>query len=390
MSRSPAQWLSFSILTALLTLAGARCAGTGEVATGDAGGTTQGSATTGAGPSSGAGGPSGGSSGSGSSGGEASGSGSGSEGSGGSGGSSGSGGSGGSAGGGPGNDGVVRLLAIGDTGEGNEGQIAVADQMSAKCIQVGGCDAVLVNGDNFYDNGVESTSDPQWVEKFEKPYDRPGLSGVPFYAVLGNHDYGPTSTGNKQAQIDYTFLPVGSGPGTRLSDKWTMPEAYYDVQLENVHLFALDTVDFTSASQENDMSARVMASSATWKIVFGHHPRYTSGEHFWDNQLLGFAGLFDYQQAIYCNADMFMAGHDHDMEFIDKGRDSKCQNTYFVISGASSKTREKFELTPTDDGSIYYDEEIEGFAYLEFKGPKLEFQFIDKTGKVTFSKTITK
>ncbi|HLM73220.1 MAG TPA: metallophosphoesterase, partial [Polyangiaceae bacterium] len=292
--------------------------------------------------------------------------------------------------GGPANDGVVRLLAIGDTGEGNEGQYAVSEQMSAKCDQVGGCDAVLVNGDNFYDNGVESTSDPQWVEKFEKPYDRPGLNGLPFYAVLGNHDYGPTSTGNKQAQIDYSALPVGTGPGTRLSAKWHMPEAYYDVKIEHVHLFGIDTVDFTSAEQENDMGARVTASSAPWKIVFGHHPRYTSGEHFWDTQLLGFAGLYDFQQAIFCSADIFMTGHDHDMEFIDKGRDSKCPETYFVVSGASSKTRDNFDFTPKDKGQIYYEENIEGFAYLEISANKLLFEFIDKTGKVTFTKTIIK
>lgn len=372
MSRSAAKWVSLSLTTALLALGGARCAGTGEATSGDSGGSShsQAAATTGAGATT-----SGGSGGAGPTGSGSSGSAS---------------GGGGSAGGGPANDGVVRLLAIGDTGEGNVGQNAVADQMSAKCIKVGGCDAVLVNGDNFYDNGVESTSDPQWVDKFEKPYDRPGLNGMPFYAVLGNHDYGVTSTGNKQAQIDYSTLPVGAGPGTRLSDKWHMPDAYYDVQIENVHLFGIDTQDFLAAEQENDMSARVAASSATWKIVFGHHPRYTSGEHFWDNQLLGFAGMFDFQQAIFCGADMFMTGHDHDMEFIDKGRDSKCPETYFVISGASSKTREKFELTPKDEEQIYYEEEIEGFAYLEFAGNKLVFEFIDKTGNVTFAKTITK
>jgi hypothetical protein len=138
------------------------------------------------------------------------------------------------------------------------------------------------------------------------------------------------------------------------------------------------------------MSARVAASSATWKLVFAHHPRYTSGEHFWDTQLLGWAGLYDFQQALYCDADIFMTGHDHDLEFIDKGRDSSCPNTHFIISGAASKTRESFEFTPEDDGSIFYTEEIEGFAYLEFAGKKLVFEFIDKDGKVLFAKTITK
>jgi hypothetical protein len=286
--------------------------------------------------------------------------------------------------------GLVRLLAIGDMGEGNVAQNAVADQMSAKCIKIGGCDAVLINGDNFYDNGVSSVDDPQWLEKFEAPYDRPGLNGLPFYAVLGNHDYGVTSSGDKQAQIDYSSLPVGTGPGTRASDKWRMPDAYYDVIIQHVHIFGIDTQDFSEATQENDMSMRVAASKATWKLVFGHHPRYTSGEHYWDNQLLGFAGMFDFQRAIYCDADIFMTGHDHDMEFIDKGRDSSCPETYFIISGAASKTREGNEFTPTDSSQVYYEDQIEGFAYFEFSDNKLLFEFIDKTGAVTFTKTMTK
>ena len=85
-----------------------------------------------------------------------------------------------------------------------------------------------------------------------------------------------------------------------------------------------------------------------------------------------------------------MTGHDHDMEFIDKGRDSSCPSTYFVISGAASKTREGFDFTPTDERQLYYEDEIEGFAYLEFQGTKLTVEFINKDGVVAFSKTITK
>jgi tartrate-resistant acid phosphatase type 5 len=303
----------------------------------------------------------------------------------GNGGSGGSGASGGSGGAGP----VVRILSIGDTGEGNEAQNLVADQMSAKCLLVGGCDAVTVNGDNFYDQGVQSVDDPQWGPKFEQPYDRPGLNGLPFYVVLGNHDYGATSSGNKQAEIDYTFLPVGVGPGTRPSDKWTMPTPWYDVQIGHVQLFAFDTQDL-SAAQETEMAQKVAMSTATWKIAVAHHPRYTSGDHFFDNQLLGFAGMYDLQQAIYCGTDMFMTGHDHNREFIDKGRDASCPDTHFVISGAASKVRERSGLVPDDPSQLHYDETNEGFVYLEFNGNTLLVEFIDKDGSVSYTKTITK
>ncbi|MDC3952611.1 metallophosphoesterase [Polyangium jinanense] len=342
--------------------------------------TTGGTATTGAGAS-GAGGAGNGGAGSGGAGATG--------GAGGTGGSSTSSTGHGGSGGGPAAK-VVRLLAIGDTGEGNEAQHAVADRMSEKCEKVGGCDAVLVNGDNFYDNGVANVDDPQWVAKFEEPYDRPHLDGVPFYAVLGNHDHGPTSSGNKQAQIDYASLPLGSGPGMRRSEKWHMPAAWYDVKIGHVHLFALDTVDFLNGTQKDDMSARVKNAKATWKIVVGHHPRFTSGEHFWDNNLLGIAGLFTFQKAIYCGADMFMTGHDHNLEFIDRGRDDDCPGTYFVVSGAGAKTRDTFDFVPTDEKQLYFSDGFEGFAYMEFDGPKLSFEFIDRNGAVVFSKTMTK
>jgi len=283
----------------------------------------------------------------------------------------------------------VRIVAIGDTGEGNPDQHLVADRMSEKCGAVGGCDAVLLLGDNFYDHGVQSTADSQWGPKFEQVYDRPNLNGLKFYATLGNHDYGLTSQGNRQAQIDYTQLPVGTGPGTRPSDKWVMYDAYYDVRIGPVHFFCIDSQDY-GATQKNDMRSRVTASDATWKIVFGHHPRFTSGDHgvFWDNPILGAAGMFSLIDTISCGADMYLSGHDHNMEFIDRGMNPACPNQWFAISGAGAKVRSS--AASTVPKQLFYDESIEGLAYLEFSGNQLRWQFIDSSGKVLWEKTLTK
>ena len=292
---------------------------------------------------------------------------------------------------------TVKLLVLGDTGEGNEAQRQVAAAMDAKCEAVGGCTAVLLLGDNFYDVGVTGTDDEQWGPKFEAPYDFPQLNGLKFYATLGNHDYGMLSSGSSEAQVDYTYLEVGDGAGKRVSGKWAMPNTYYDVLFEHVHAFAMDTQD-GSDTQKDDMAQRVACSQAEWKLVFGHHPRFTSGYHNGDNR--GFdeifeIGMFAAQEAIYCGADMFLAGHDHNMEFIDKGRDENCPEVSFMISGAGAKlraTRDKLAY-PEDAGGDFqrfYQEEIEGFAYLEFNGKTLDFEFIDKNGKVLYSKTLAK
>ena len=294
---------------------------------------------------------------------------------------------------------TVKLIALGDTGEGNDGQHEVAEAMDAKCEAVGGCTAVLMLGDNFYDFGVKGTDDEQWGPKFEEPYDLPNLNGLKFYATLGNHDYGVFAReGSADAHVDYSSLEVGEESGQRTTGKWSMPDIYYDVLLEHVHVFSIDTQD-GSDLQKDDMTQRVACSQATWKLVFGHHPRFTSGYHNNDSRAVledvMKVGMFALQESVYCDADMFLAGHDHNMEFIDQGRDPNCDQVSFVISGAGAKLRDTLEELrhPEDAGGDlqrYYQQDIEGFAYLEFNSKKLDFEFIDKNGKVLFSKTLTK
>ncbi len=296
---------------------------------------------------------------------------------------------GGGAGGAPGD--TVRLIAIGDTGEGNDDQNCLAWAMSNKCIQ-DGCDAVLLAGDNFYDVGVTSVDDIQWMPKFELPYDRPGLNGLPFYIVLGNHDYAPGALsaildhdGSKGAQIAYTSLPVGDGnvAGQRHSDKWTLPSSYYDVVLGNgrLHLFGMDGQD-ASDTQLNDMSQRVNASTATWKLVFDHFPRYTSGGHSIDmdalNFLSGLSGpdLYELEQAIYCDADVFLSGHDHDREFMSAGQDSTCPNTSFIVTGAGAKVNTSGNAGQPNQ--TYFNNTIPGFFYLIFEGDRITVESYDK------------
>jgi tartrate-resistant acid phosphatase type 5 len=280
--------------------------------------------------------------------------------------------------------GAVRLIVVGDVGEGNTAQLLVARAMAAKCAAVGGCDAVLMTGDNFYQNGVADVRDPQWVGKFEQPYDLPNLD-VPFHVVLGNHDVRSTGWA---AQIAYSSLPVGDHEGMRPSRRWHMPAQWYDVRLEHVHLFALDT-NHPSHEQASDMAARVSASDAPWKIAFAHHPRYTSGAHALDpHDAEEERDLYPMQEAIFCGTDLFVAGHDHDVEFIDKGRHAACPRTHFAVSGAGSKVRAS--LAAREPHSLFFDDRVESFAYLQITRDELRFEFVDMCGSVSYGKTLTR
>ena len=110
---------------------------------------------------------------------------------------------------------VVRFVALGDGGEGNETQYAVAAAMKTVCDSKTdsdgtGCQFALYLGDNFYDEGVENVYDGQFATKFEDPY---AEIDFPFYVALGNHDYGGCAFGScgagwefekSDAQVMYT------------------------------------------------------------------------------------------------------------------------------------------------------------------------------------------
>jgi acid phosphatase len=171
----------------------------------------------------------------------------------------------------------VYFIAFGDWGTGNSDQRHVAGLMSKKA----GRDSlhfVLSLGDNFYSSGVTSVDDPQWQEKFETVYDLPFLK-VPFYITLGNHDN--RKNANPDAQVQYS----------KRNTKWRMSARYYTFTrpLEtdaSVQFFALDTEALKSKDARNLANAQVewldktlAQSSATWKVVFGHHPVFSNGEH---------------------------------------------------------------------------------------------------------------
>lgn len=99
----------------------------------------------------------------------------------------------------------VRFFAMGDQGTGDPDQGNVARAVFELC-QRSGCDFGLLLGDNFYPSGVESTSDPQWQAKFEKPYADLLAAGIPFYAVLGNHD---TDEGRDWGRADHQVAYSG-------------------------------------------------------------------------------------------------------------------------------------------------------------------------------------
>lgn len=286
---------------------------------------------------------------------------------------------------------VVRFFAIGDTGEGNESQYMVGQAIAELCAQKG-CDFGLLLGDNFYDSGVSSVDDPQFQDKFELPYED---IEVPIYVALGNHDYGGNGIGvdfdtkKAQYQVDYT----------KKSQLWRLPSKYYTFTQAHVELWALDTnqvmtdpFNGNSDPQKNWLLAGVNASTAAWKIAFGHHPYISNGDH-------GNAGAYEnlegiplpfvtgetvkefMEDAICGKIDVYICGHDHNIQWLEP----TC-GTEFIISGAGSKS----EGLPGQNPAFFGMPETEGFVWIEIKDNSFTGTFYDSTGVELYTRTIMK
>jgi 3',5'-cyclic AMP phosphodiesterase CpdA len=156
----------------------------------------------------------------------------------------------------------IKFAVIGDSGRGNGPQHEVADRMRRLREQFP-FEFVLMLGDNIYEG--PATAD-DYRKKFEEPYDGLLDEGVKFFAVLGNHD-DPRQVSfrpfNMQGERYYSFTP---------------PEDLITRLSVRAEFFAIDSTRLDSA-QLTWLEERLGASRADWKIVFLHHPLYTSGRY---------------------------------------------------------------------------------------------------------------
>lgn len=230
---------------------------------------------------------------------------------------------------------ALQFLVVGDWGQGSDQQRAVAGAMGDVASNTASR-FVISTGDNFYPRGVASVNDPQFRDSFEEIYASPALQ-TPWYAVLGNHDY----EGSPNAEIAYS----------NRSSRWRMPARYWaqEMQAEGsaATFYFLDTTPIARLSnaaahvpmlgssgeareQLEWFEQRLAADRSAWKIVVGHHPILSSGNHGESEALAERVKplLERYRVQAYFN------GHDHDLEhLVDSG-------VNYVCSGSGALSRQ--------------------------------------------------
>ena len=223
---------------------------------------------------------------------------------------------------------MTKFIVTADTGSGSVDQYKVAKSMNIlnKKHKI---NSVLLLGDNIYEHGVTSTSDPQFKTKFEDPYQN---INKPFYLCLGNHDYGNSLFRKNNAGFQVSYSDI--------SDKWNMPAKYYSITKGSCEIFFLDTNlnvmnESTIMKQFHIMSDKIKKSKKKWKIVCGHHPWRSVGGH--GNAERRFEIFMNDLCKYGANFDLYMCGHDHCKNIIMKNHPFKKKMITLLVIGTGGK-----------------------------------------------------
>jgi tartrate-resistant acid phosphatase type 5 len=262
--------------------------------------------------------------------------------------------------------GAVRIAVIGDYGLAGQAEADVA-----RLVASWHPDLVITTGDNNYPRGSPDTIDRnvgQYYHEFIAPYSGkygPGSKENRFFPSLGNHDW---INPGARAYLDYFTLPGN--------------ERYYDLARGPVHLFALDSMpgepDGIDASSRQAAWLRAGLANATepWKLVYMHHPPYSSGPH-------GSTPAMRWPYGAW-GATAVLSGHDHIYERIAPKGDS----AIYFVNGLGGGNRYALR-NPVQGSQVRYNDDF-GAMLIEADNGKITFRFVTRAGLQIDEFTITR
>jgi len=287
-------------------------------------------------------------------------------------------------------------------------QIAVAKQLGI--VAAARNISFIINvGDNFYYIGVANLTDPQWQDDFEKVYTESSVM-VPWYSILGNHDYGvnpecetqyqspnnnrwvmPARNWTKRQQlandIYITWVFIDSSPC--IAEYRSDDPSGWDPPANEAPLFHPNILAQDCNAQYSWLQNTLnQVNKSDWLFVVGHHPA----------DEIDVADMTSLMQN--ANFDLYLCGHSHTLELftVDK------LPTPYVISGAGCMVA----VTPAEPLSkhemglgngafnhsyqeVWY-QKVAGFTAHTFSDDFLQLKtdYIDYNGNIVHSFTISK
>ncbi|HET9450112.1 MAG TPA: metallophosphoesterase, partial [Aggregicoccus sp.] len=269
----------------------------------------------------------------------------------------------------------VHFAAVGDFGTGGTKQKEVAQAMLAARPEL-----FVALGDNAYSSGTEDEIQNNLFAPMAAL-----LAEVPLFPSAGNHEY---VTNQAQPYLDNFYLPTNNALGT---------ERFYSFDWGHVHFVALDSncaiglassERCTLAAQKKFVEEDLAASQAPWKVVYFHHPPFSSGAH--GNQLTmrrEFGPLFEKY-----GVDLVLTGHDHNYERSHpmKGDSVSPQDgvPYLVVGSGGASLREWGTSQPS--WSAARNNTAYGYLDVTVEGGRLSARFLTPGGTVVDAFTLEK
>lgn len=273
--------------------------------------------------------------------------------------------------------GGIDLLAFGDYGTNNDKQRQVATQMAKFSAQLDqALSAVLALGDNFYGKFLPE----QFPQRFSGVYPKKDFP-CPFYAMLGNHDYGPQYDSKQgRAKAEMQLARSRELPGSR----WKMPAKWYSFELPFngkplVKIIYLDGNYFEGAltpqeklEQKRWLEAEMSKpTEAKWIWLASHYPIFSETDKRGD--AAGAKLLTEWKKYLQDKRiSLYFAGHDHNLQHLQVSGFSP----EFIVSGGGGASR--YDVHSSNRG---FSMKTRGFNHIHVTEKLLTVQFINPDGE---------
>eukprot|EP00884_Botryococcus_braunii_P018240 jgi/Botrbrau1/509/Bobra.110_2s0138.1 len=284
----------------------------------------------------------------------------------------------------------VRFLVIGDWGRNGESNQTLVAHSMARITDRMNLNFVISTGDNFYESGLTHPDDDQFRTSFMDVYTGRSLQ-VPWYAVLGNHDYGELWQGNplerppncpEVGNCFYSPLHELSVKLWERDRRWHC-QRYYKLQAGGgaVDLFFIDTNPFLKLyhgvpwyynegglveqswkAQLAELEADLARSRARWKLVIGHHP--VRNAHVVPGTVdPNTAELVQYLEPLLekYGVRLYMSGHEHNLQHLHVDG----ATPHYIISGGGSKSDYDWNTAGAGVAKFFY--QGSGFTVCEVR-----------------------
>ena len=250
----------------------------------------------------------------------------------------------------------VRFAAVGDTGRDTPTARSVAERIAAVHRETP-LDTLLLLGDLDQDDG----NGDDYEANFATPY-RPVLDAeIPLAAALGNHD-------------------VHTREGADMMQLFEMPGRYYDFRIGPVAFFALDTTAEDDGTRLDNtqlswLRSKLEATSAPWRVLFMHHPSYSTTDHSSQPEVRRALEPIVNEYGV----QLVLSGHDHQYE-----RSKQIGSAVYVVAGTGCCVDGKDERS---DHTAHF-ESTGGIVVVEASTTRMVLRFVDAEGGVRDSAEI--